>query len=351
MIRVGVIGASGLAGGELLRLIDLHPSLELTFIGGSSNVGRTPSQLHPGLRKDFGLRVEEVTADIANRCDVVLLATPPQAAVESARLLVDRIETVIDLSGAFRIRSAQLHERWYPDVERPAELLDRAVYGVPELIGDRMKDATFISLPGCYATAISLSLAPLLSDDSITVADVVIDGKSGSSGGGMTLRTSDLHPLRSGAITPYAPGGHRHAGEVLDFFGRERPGRLPSLSMSAYGVSNVRGLLTSAYVSLAETPTLKDLAKTYVQFYRDAPFVRYRRAGETILPVPDPHLVTGSNFCDISVFSRDQPGRFVILGALDNLVKGAAGQAIQAVNARFDRPATEGLDMHPVMPV
>lgn len=349
MIRVGIVGASGLAGGELMRLVIQHPELQLTFLGGSSNIGRRPAELHPGLRIDLGLAVEPVTEDVADRCDVVFLATPAPVSAELSALLADRVGCVIDLSGAFRIRTPEVHERWYPKVTRSTELADRFVYGVPELIGDQLADAALISLPGCYATAITLGLAPLVSLG-LHLKTVLVDGKSGSSGGGLQLRTADLHPLRNGAITPYAPTGHRHAAEVSDFLERSKPGHVGSLTMSAYGVSQVRGLLASTYVFTDDVVDARELQRAYLRFYKEHRFVRVRRHTETLIPVPDPQAVLGSNFCDVTVLPDTEGERIVVLAALDNLVKGSAGQAVQALNLRFGLPEETGLGMQPVMP-
>lgn len=350
MIRAGVVGASGLAGGDLIRLITQHPDLELTFLGGSSNIGRRPSELHPGLRLDLGLTVQSVTEEIAGQVDVVFLATPAPVSAELAALLADRVPAVVDLSGAFRIRTPELHDRWYPKVKRRTDLADRFVYGVPELIGDQLTDAALISLPGCYATAITLGLAPLTVGLGLDLKTVVVDGKSGSSGGGLQLRTPDLHPFRSGAIAPYSPTGHRHAAEVGDFLERSKPGAVGSLTMSAYGVSHVRGLLTSSYVFTDDAVDQRELQRAYVRFYKEHPFVRVRRHAETLIPVPDPQAVLGSNYCDVTVLHDEEGDRIVVLAALDNLVKGAAGQAVQAANIRFGLPEETGLTMQPVMP-
>jgi N-acetyl-gamma-glutamyl-phosphate reductase/N-acetyl-gamma-glutamyl-phosphate/LysW-gamma-L-alpha-aminoadipyl-6-phosphate reductase len=346
------VGASGFAGGELIRLIGQHPQLRLTYLGGSRSVGRRPAELHPGLRRDLGLVVEPVDVDaIAARCDVVLLATPAPTSAELAVRLAGEVSCLIDLSGAFRIRSPERHDRWYPTVKRPAGLAERFVYGVPELVGPQLADASLISLPGCYATAVTLALAPLVFGLDLQLGIVLIDGKSGSSGGGLRLRTADLHPLRSGAIAPYAPIGHRHAAEVADFFDRDRPGAVGTITMSAYGVSNVRGLLASCYVLTgAKTWDERELYRAYLRFYKGHPFVRVRRHNETAIPVPDPQATLGSNFCDVTVLPDRDGGRIVALAALDNMVKGAAGQAIQAINARFCFPVDLGLTMQPVMP-
>ncbi|WP_033213671.1 N-acetyl-gamma-glutamyl-phosphate reductase [Kitasatospora phosalacinea] len=350
MIRVGIVGASGLAGGELIRLVLQHPELELTFLGGSSSAGRRPSELHPGLRLDLGLTIEALPESLADRCDVVFLATPAPASAALAAKLADQVPCVVDLSGAFRIRDPELHRRWYPKVQRADGLADRFVYGVPELVGDQLAGAALISLPGCFATAITLGLAPLVLSLGLNLRTVVVDGKTGSSGGGLELRTANLHPLRNGAIAPYAPSGHRHAAEVKDFLDRGKPGGVESLSMSAYGVSHVRGLMASSYVFTDDEVDARTLQRAYLRFYKDHPFVRVRRSNETLIPVPDPQAVLGSNYCDVTALHDEEGGRIVVLAALDNMVKGAAGQALQATNLRFGLPVQTGLTMQPVMP-
>ncbi|WP_042385601.1 N-acetyl-gamma-glutamyl-phosphate reductase [Streptacidiphilus melanogenes] len=355
MIRAGVVGASGLAGGELIRLITQHPEMELTFLGGSSNIGRRPAELHANLRFDLGLTVQPVTEEVAGLVDVLFLATPAPVSAQLAGQLADKVPAIVDLSGAFRIRTPELHDRWYPKVQRRAELADRFVYGVPELIRDQLVGAPLISLPGCYATALTLGLAPLTLGLGLDLKTVVVDGKSGSSGGGLQLRTADLHPFRNGAIAPYAPTGHRHAAEVGDFLARAKSdsgtsGSIASLSMSAYGVSHVRGLLTSSYIFTDAEVDQRELQRAYTRFYKGSRFVRVRRHNETLIPVPDPQVVLGSNFCDVTVLHDPEGGRIVVLSALDNLVKGAAGQAVQVANIRFGLPEETGLTMQPVMP-
>ncbi|WP_370413397.1 N-acetyl-gamma-glutamyl-phosphate reductase [Streptomyces fradiae] len=350
MIRAGVVGASGLAGGDLIRLITQHPDMELTFLGGSSNIGRRPAELHANLRIDLGLTVQPVTEEVADQVDVLFLATPAPVSNRLAEQLVDKVPAIVDLSGAFRIATPERHDRWYPKVDRRADLADRFVYGVPELVRDQLKEASLISMPGCYATALTLSLAPLTLGLGLDLKTVVVDGKSGSSGGGLQLRTSDLHPFRSGAIAPYAPTGHRHAAEVGDFLERAKKGSIDSLTMSAYGVSHVRGLLTSSYVFTDEQVDQRELQRAYTRFYKGERFVRVRRNNETLIPVPDPQAVLGSNFCDVTVLKDEEGDRIVVLAALDNLIKGAAGQAVQAANIRFGLPEESGLTMQPVMP-
>ncbi len=340
MIRVGIVGASSLAGGELIRLVFQHPELELTFLGGSANVGRRPVELHPELRLELGLTVEPVT-DLTGRCDVVFLATPAPVSAQLAPKLADQVPCVIDLSGAFRIREPALHGQWYPQTERHADLVDRFVYGVPELVGEQLIDAPLISLPGCYATAITLGLAPLMSLGP-DLRTVLVDGKSGASGTGRNLPR--------GAITPYAPVGHPHAAETTEFFERTAPGKIGSLMMSAYGVAHVRGLLASSYVLSDTIMDPDELHRSYLRFYRNHRFIRVRSNDETLSAVPDPQAVLGSNFCDITVMGDPHSERIVVLVALDDMVKGAAGQGIQALNRRFCLSEETGLTMQPMRP-
>ncbi|MFC0112085.1 N-acetyl-gamma-glutamyl-phosphate reductase [Kibdelosporangium aridum] len=352
MTRVGVIGASGLAGGELVRIIDQHPCLDLAFLGGSRNVGKPLVAVHPGLRTLPNTTIEAVSAaDVRRRCDVVLLATPAGVSAELASALSGRGATVIDLSGAFRLRSEAVHDRWYPGVGRDPKLAARFTYGVPELISDELASADLISLPGCYATAITLALAPLVFGLKLAQSTVLVDGKSGSSGGGLPLRRAGLHPYRNGAITPYAPVGHRHAAEVQGFFAERAPDVLVSLMMSAYGVAHVRGLLASCYVFGNWPMDSRTLSRAYLRYYKPHHFVRVRDHRETMIPMPDPQAVLGSNFCDVTAMhDAEGGGRIVALAALDNLVKGAAGQAVQAVNHRFGYVPELGLTMQPVVP-
>jgi N-acetyl-gamma-glutamyl-phosphate reductase/N-acetyl-gamma-glutamyl-phosphate/LysW-gamma-L-alpha-aminoadipyl-6-phosphate reductase len=352
MTRVGVVGASGLVGGELIRLVHQHPSLKLGYLGGHKTIGKRISELHPGLRIGVGIEVESVTVSrLAERCDVIVLATPPHVSAELAASFVDQGLPVVDISGAFRLRSQEVHRRWYPKVERSAGLAKQFVYGVPELIGEKLSSANLVSLPGCYATAVILAVAPLVMMMDLRLGRLLVDGKSGSSGGGLSLREADLHPYRDGTVVPYAPTGHRHAAEIDEFFAHHAPGRVDLVAMSAYGTGGVRGLLASCYAFVDDPVDARELSRAYLRFYRMHQFVRVRRHGETVIPVPNPKAVIGSNFCDVTAMYDADGGRIVALGALDNLIKGAAGQAIQAINLRFGHDQGAGLMMQPMVPV
>ncbi|MCM1011813.1 N-acetyl-gamma-glutamyl-phosphate reductase [Brevibacterium sp. XM4083] len=351
MIRAGIVGASGLAGGELVRLLTQHPSFEITIVCGSGSVGKLIHQLHPNLRDATKLTVQPIDPhDIEQKCDVVFLATPPAESSRIAELLAETTTRVIDLSGAFRIKDATTHSRWYPSVHRNEHLATRFLYGVPELVADaEWTSAQLISLPGCFATAIALSLAPLV-DSGIPLGRVIVDGKTGSSGGGVSGRSGASHPIRTGSVTPYAPAGHRHSAEVEEFLNDREPTSNASISMSAYGVSHVRGLLATSYLFPQTDLEEKAARKLFFGHYRGKHFVRVRSHTESTIPLPDPHALVASNYCDITVARDPNGGPLVVMAALDNLIKGAAGQAIQVANLAFGRPEEEGIGQLPVFP-
>lgn len=350
MTRVGLLGAAGLVGGEVIRLVEAHPHLELVHLGGDRHAGQRLSSVHPSLRLSPDPLLENAPpARLARACDVVICATPARASAALVPELARRDTVVIDLSGAFRLPSDTLHRRWYPTAPRPSGLAARFVFGVPELVGARLADAGLISLPGCYATAAMLALAPLVMATDLRLGPLLVDAKGGSSGGGLTRRDADLHPYRSGTVTPYAPDGHRHAAELDRFFGQHAPGRVPRTAMSAYGTGGVRGLLACCYSFLDEVVDDTALRRAYLRFYRPHPFVRVRHRGDARVPVPTPKAVTGSNYCDVTALYDEDGARIVALAALDNLVKGAAGQAVQALNLRFGHGETTGLTAQPLV--
>ncbi|WP_158887944.1 N-acetyl-gamma-glutamyl-phosphate reductase [Amycolatopsis anabasis] len=360
-IPVGVVGVSGLVGGELLRLLAGHPEFTVEHVSASGERAREPGvplgRLHPHLSVAHTLgRLPLRDADlgeIANRCATVFLATPPEVSVRLApELLARGVELVVDASPAFRLRGREAHDRWYPGVERPAGELAESVYGLPELNRDRIPGARLIAVPGCFATAALLALAPLAGIGD-TFESIVIDAKSGSSGSGNRLRVSGTHAMRANAVTPYAPVRHRHVAEIREvLLGRglsTADGGL-RLGMSTFGVDLVRGLSVAAHVAVRPPMAEVNLSAVVRRFYRGEPFVRIRDWKREAHPVPDPKVVAGSNFCDLAAFTDQESGRFVLLAALDNLVKGAAGQAVQCANLRHGVTEDAGLTALPLFP-
>jgi N-acetyl-gamma-glutamyl-phosphate/LysW-gamma-L-alpha-aminoadipyl-6-phosphate reductase len=370
--RAGVVGASGILGGELLRILLGHPGLELEYVSAQTKAGRSATELNPHL-KDAGLgEFEAFDARVAaKRCDVVFLATPPETAGRAVPELLDAgAELVVDLSPAYRVRDPELHRQWYPDVERDQEIAEAAAYGLPELtpasdadLGKpsrlgraAIRDARVIASPGCFATAILLAALPLRDVEGISFDAIAIDGKSGSTGSGARLRESGAHTWRSNVVAPYAPRGHRHVAEVTEALAAAGvsaggDGRAPRLGMSTYGVDLVRGLSVGLYAFFDGALDERALRRAYHRTYRDEPFVRVQVGRGSALPLPDPKAVIGSNFCDVAPFVDEAARRFVLIAAIDNMVKGGAGQAVQACNVRLGLPERQGLEAIPVFPV
>lgn len=377
--RAGVVGASGILGGELLRILLGHPGLELEYVSAQSRAGRSATELNPHL-KDAGIgEFEAFDARVAaERCDVVFLATPPETAGTAVPELLDAgAELVVDLSPAYRVRDPELHRQWYPDVERDEEVAAAAAYALPELslapaggaaasdgrgpgagaqaprIGrEAIRAARVLAMPGCFATAILLAALPLRDVEGIAFDSIAIDGKSGSTGSGARLRESGAHTWRSNVVAPYAPRGHRHVAEVAEALAAGGVfGTPPRLGMSTYGVDLVRGLSVGLYAFFDGELDERELRRAYHRAYRDERFVRVQVGRGSALPLPDPKAVIGSNFCDVAPFVDEAARRFVAIAAIDNMVKGGAGQAVQACNVRLGLPEDQGLEAIPVFPV
>jgi len=356
--RAGVVGASGILGGELLRLLLGHPGIELEYVSAQSKAGHAATELNPHL-KDAGLgEFEAFDARVAaKRCDVIFLATPPETAGRAVPELLDAgAELVVDLSPAYRVRDLDLHRKWYPDVERDEEIAAEAVYALPELNRDAIAGARVLAMPGCFATAILLAALPLRDVEGIAFDAIAIDGKSGSTGSGARLRESGAHTWRSNVVAPYAPRGHRHVAEVSETLAAagvssNGNGRPPRLGMSTYGVDLVRGLSVGLYAFFDGELDERTLRRAYHRTYRDEHFVRVQVGRGSALPLPDPKAVIGSNFCDVAPFVDESARRFVLIAAIDNMVKGGAGQAVQACNLRLGLPEDQGLEAIPVFPV
>jgi N-acetyl-gamma-glutamyl-phosphate reductase/N-acetyl-gamma-glutamyl-phosphate/LysW-gamma-L-alpha-aminoadipyl-6-phosphate reductase len=368
--RAGVVGASGILGGELLRILLGHPGIELEYVSAQTKAGRSATELNPHL-KDTGLGDFEAFDPrvAAKRCDVVFLATPPETAGRAVpELLAAGAELVVDLSPAYRVCDPDRHREWYPDVERDQEIAEAAVYGLPELTAvgdgdgeagarlgrDALRDARVIASPGCFATAILLAALPLRELEGVEFGAIAIDGKSGSTGSGARLRESGAHTWRSNVVAPYAPRGHRHVAEVTEALaavGVQGPGGPPRLGMSTYGVDLVRGLSVGLYSFFEGELDERALRRAYHRTYRDERFVRVQAGRGSALPLPDPKAVIGSNFCDVAGFVDEAARRFVLIGAIDNMVKGGAGQAVQACNVALGLPEQQGLEAIPVFPV
>ncbi|MGW5869174.1 N-acetyl-gamma-glutamyl-phosphate reductase [Streptomyces sp. NPDC055239] len=342
MIRAGVYGASGYIGGELLRLLLGHPEVDIVSAVSGRLAGRRVDTVHPNLRGSTDLLFCE-PSDVAD-CDVIFTAVSPSVASDLVPEAGTKAQVVIDLSGGFRLRDPELHARYYGEHPRP-ELLQEFVTGWPERYRKELATADRIAMPGCMANAATLALHPLAAEGLIR-SDVSIDGRVGSSGSGVSADAMNLHAERSGAMRVFKPQRHRHEAEVAQATGL-------TARMSATGVEAVRGVQVLIRVAAADGVILgeRELRKLYRAYYADEPFIRIVTQKRGLYRLPEPKILNGSNYCDIGFSTDPDDGTAVLIAALDNLVKGGAGNAVQTMNIRFGRPETLGLGftgLHPV---
>lgn len=341
MLRISIVGASGYTGGELLRILMFHPEVEIQQVTSERHAGKLVSTLHPNLRKICKLKFVPIVE--LEPCDVLFLGLPHGHMMNRLDEFEALADTLIDLSADFRIHDAQAFETWYGKPHACPERMCDFVYGIPELHRDEMKGAKRISGAGCNATATILALHPLYQAG--VVESSVVEVKAGSSQGGNTVSEGSHHPERSGAVRSYKPTAHRHLGEIRQEL------KADNIHFSATSIEMVRGILATCHVFLNAPLEEKDIWKIYRSAYGDEPFIRIVKERTGIHRYPEPKLLAGSNYCDIG-FERDPySNRLVVLSAIDNLMKGAAGQAVQAFNIAKGFDETTGLEfpgLHPV---
>ncbi|MGD0765590.1 MAG: N-acetyl-gamma-glutamyl-phosphate reductase [Dehalococcoidia bacterium] len=332
MSTAGILGATGYAGAELARLLYRHPQVRLTSVASVDGVGQRLGDYYPHLYP-YDLTIKEELDEV----DIVLAALPHAVA---AKLLLPRIDSgmrVIDLSADFRLKDAAEYERWYQTQHPRPQLLKEAVYGLPELHRKEIAGARLVANPGCYPTGAILALAPAVKAGLIE-KNVVVDSKSGTSGAGRSLMLGTMLSEAGEGISAYGLAGHRHLPEIvqeLSLVG-DAPCRV---TFVPHLLPMVRGILTTAYASLSrESTTANDVREAYREFYKDEPFVR------VVDSPPQTKHTRGSNFCAIHPTVDERTGRLVVVSCLDNLVKGAAGQAIQNMNLMLGLPERAGLE-------
>ena len=345
-IKVSIIGASGYTGGELLRLLINHPYIEINQITSSSYYGKFAYKAHPNLRKATNLKFCGV--DELEKTDLLFLCTPHGESmknIDKYQALADRI---IDLSGDFRLNDVSEFEKWYKQPHLNPEMLNNFVYGIPELHRDEMKDAKYISSAGCNATTTILGLYPLFKNGLVEIDRTVVEVKVGSSEGGKKSSFATHHPERSGAMRSYKPTAHRHAAEIVQELSFDEK---IQVHFSATSVDMIRGTMATSHVFLKENLQEKDIWKLYRQAYGKEPFIRIIKEKEGNYRYPEPKLCIGTNYCDIG-FERDpHSNRLVVISAIDNLMKGAAGQALQAFNIMYGIDETVGLEFTGLYPI
>jgi len=350
-LRVAIMGGSGYTGGELIRLLLFHPQIELVQVASSSHTGQYVHSVHPNLRKLCMLRF--CHPDDLTSCNTLFLCLPHGVSsqdIEHYRKIADR---VIDLSADFRLRSAALYQRWYGSPHSRPDLLAEAIYGLPELHREELLEATFVSGTGCMATAAILGLAPLYRSGIVnTTIPLVVEAKVGSSAAGATPGAGSHHPDRSGAVRSFQPTGHRHTAELLQELGNISGGELQQpIAFSATAIELVRGVLITAHVFVRESLDERMLWRIYREAYQREPFIRLVKERNGVYRYPEPKILVGSNFCDIGFEYDAGQQRVVVMAALDNLMKGAAGNSVQVLNSMYGWDETLGLTfpgLHPM---
>ena len=336
-----VVGGSGFTGGELLRLLAGHPEFDLVQATSRSKTNKTIGHAHPNLR-DLDLRFS--SPEELESVDVLFAATPHGVSMGSIDRFQDAADTVVDLSADFRLSSEAQYDEWYDGHERP-ELLEQSVYALPELTREELPGAELIAAGGCNATATIVGLLPLVEEGILTEDDqIVVDVKVGSSEGGAGGGEASSHPERSGVVRPYAPTGHRHEAEIEQFLGLD-------VSFTVHAVDMIRGASATCHLFPGEPVSKGDLWKAYRGRYAEEPFVEIVAGGGGVYRYPEPKAVAGTNRAEVGFELDPSNRRIVAFSAIDNMMKGSAGQAVHAANIALGIEETTGLTFQGLHPV
>lgn len=343
-MNIGIMGASGYAGGELIRLLLHHPEVEIELATSSRFAGEFVYVVHPNLRGSTKLKFTPPNIQmISETCDIIFLATPHGVSKDFVGDFLDAGVRVVDLSADFRLKSPKDYPLWYGWEHPHPELLADSVLGIPELHRNEIRDASLVSCSGCMAGASILGLAPLVKTDFFDMERIVIDAKIGSSGGGSDPTLASHHPERFGALRPYKVVGHRHIAEIEQELSMVS-GKPVRVGFTPHAVNMARGILSTIHIWLNHPLRDREVWTVFRGAYSDEPFIRFVKSRKGLYQLPDPKVVVGTNFCDIG-FELDQHAeRLVVFSAIDNLVKGAAGQAIQCLNVMLDLDERTGLE-------
>lgn len=348
MIKVGIIGATGYAGNELVRLLLGHKDAEIVWLGSRSYIDQNYSDVYRNMFKLVDAKcMDDNMEQLANEVDVIFTATPQGLC---ASLVNDEILSktkIIDLSADFRLKDVNVYEQWYKLEDKAPQYIDEAVYGLCEINRDKVsKDTRIIANPGCYTTTSILTLYPMVKEGIINPYTIIIDAKSGTSGAGRGAKVANLFCEVNESMKAYGVGTHRHTPEIEEQLGYACGRDNLKLIFTPHLVPMNRGILVTAYANLAKDVTYEDVKAAYDKYYDKEYFVR-------VLPkdvCPETRWVEGSNFVDIGFKIEPRTNRLIMMGALDNLVKGAAGQAVQNMNLLFGLPENEGLQLAPMFP-
>lgn len=340
MLNVAIVGASGYTGLELIRILHCHPEVAVTCLTSEQSAGKRISEVFPTLRGRCDLVLENLEpVRVAEKADIVFTALPHKAAMEVVPTFLKLGKHVIDLSADYRLSDPQVYADWYEPHLNPANL-KKAVYGLPEIRRTKIRGARLIANPGCYPTSIILGLAPLLKLKMINPKEIIADSASGVTGAGRAAKVDSLYCEVNEGFKAYSVGGvHRHTPEIEQELSLLAGEKL-LITFTPHLVPMDRGILSTIYATPHKETSTEKLQKLYRDFYKGEPFVRVLAPGN----LPSTAFVRGSNFCDIAPIVDDRTGRIIIVSAIDNLMKGASGQAVQNMNLVCGFPETMGLD-------
>lgn len=344
MIKAGIVGGTGYTGVELLRILSAHPSVKVEAITSRSEEGIPVADMFPSLRGHLDIPYSVPDIETLSKCDVVFFATPHGVAMNMTPELLARGVKVIDLGADFRIKDVALWEQWYNHTHSCPDLVEKAVYGLPEVNREAIRSADLIGCAGCYPTAAQLGYLPLLENNLVDTRRLIADCKSGVSGAGRGASVGTLLCEVNESVKAYGVPGHRHLPEIRQGLSA-MAGRSVGLTFVPHLMPMIRGIHTTLY-SVLKSPVDPGLQQLFEERFANEPFVDVMPAGSC----PETRSVKGSNFCRISVHRPQDDDTVVVLAVIDNLVKGAAGQAIQVMNIMFDRPEVEGLQHVALMP-
>jgi len=342
-LRIGIIGGSGYVGSELIRLLLLHPQADVTVVTSRQSAGEDIFNVHPNLRALTQLKFLPLdVAELQRNCDLIFTATPHGGSVNLVPKLLEAGLKVIDMSADFRLKNPADYEKYYGWKHAHPELLKDSVYGLPELHREEIKNAKIIACPGCMATTAILGLAPVVKAGLVDKDKIVVDLKVGSSGGGSKPSISSHHPERFSGVRPYQVVGHRHTAEVeqeLDALSSDKV----KISFTPHAVNMVRGILATIHTFPKQKLENKDLWRVLRGMYGTEPFVRLVKYQKGPYQLPDPKVTLGTNFCDVGFEIDEHANRLLLFSAIDNMTKGAAGQAVQCMNIQLGLDEKAGL--------
>ncbi len=344
MIKVGIIGATGYAGQELVRLIEQHPKAETVTLTSQSYAGESYDKVYSGYAHKSYVCEEEDIEKMADECDVIFLALPHGVASKKVNNDILNKVKIIDLGADFRLQDIEVYEKWYT-THYSKDILPEAVYGLCEINRDKIKGKRIVGNPGCYTTCSILSLYPLVKEKMIDLSSIIIDAKSGATGAGRGLSLPNHYCELNESVKAYKIASHRHTPEIEEQLSYAA-GEKVVLSFTPHLIPMDRGILATCYALLNNNYSYADIRRAYEKYYDNEYFIRLTREGV----FPETKWVKGSNFVDIGFTIDERTGRVIVIGAIDNLFKGAAGQAVQNMNILFGLEEKTGLDYIPIFP-